>query len=72
MERITIETFDKCPLLTKGFKITGIVKKKVYLSNPKPIAITGLLQCTKCHYKGNGCTPYANVTDLHEIMIKIE
>ncbi len=72
MERITVQTFDKCPLLNEGFSISGRVKGFIYLSNPKKIAVLMLLKCATCPFNKNGCTPYANITDIHEIMAKVD
>lgn len=72
MERITFEDFNKCPLLKEGFSIAGKTKKFIYLSNHNKIAVLMLLKCTRCPFNKNGCTPYANTDDIHEIMAKVE
>lgn len=72
MERITAQTFDKCPLLKEGFSISGKTKKFIYLSNRNKIAVLMLLKCARCPFNKNGCIPYANVDDVHEIMAKVE
>ncbi len=71
MERITIQTFDECPLLKQGFRITGKVNGFMYISNQKKIAAIALLQCIKCPFNQKGCIPYANIIDIHEIMAKV-
>ncbi len=71
MERITAQNFDRCPLLKEGFAISGRTKNFIYISNPKKIAVIMLLECAKCPFNKNGCKPYANIIDIHEIMAKV-
>lgn len=72
MERITVQTFGKCPLLKEGFSISGRIRGFIYLSHLQKVAAIALLKCAECPFNKKGCTPYANTDDLREIMAKVD
>lgn len=72
MEKITVQTFEECPLLKGGYKIVGQKGLSIYISNHDLPAIIGLLTCAGCIYKNNGCSPSMNFFDLHEIEASID
>ena len=72
MERMTLSSFDICPLLKHGFKITGQVNNSIFISSKEFNALIALLTCNKCQFNKNGCTPSANFFDIHEIEARID
>jgi hypothetical protein len=72
MERMTLSSFDRCPLLKHGFEITSQVNKSIFITNKEFIAYIALLACSKCQFNKNGCTPSANFFDIHEIEARID